>query len=143
MDKFIQAIHEDSAGIVLFDVHAKNMGWAAQAIKACEEEGVEGWLSTDFVGTQIARAQFEEVMNRNLLIFRSTRAGTWQSLIKILFDRVSSACFLMIPAHFFWSSGWQSSWSPLARRFSPNGGAVVTETRSPCISSAPCIQMQK
>ena len=76
IERFIQAIHEDSAGIVLFDVHAKNMGWTAQAIKACEEEGVESWLSTDFVGTQIARAQFEEVMNRNLLVFRSTRAGT-------------------------------------------------------------------
>ena len=93
---FIQAIHEDSAGIVLFDVHAKNMGWAAQAIKACEEEGVESWLSTDFVGTQLARAQFEEVMNRNLLIFRSTRAGTWQSLIKILFDRIASAFLLLL-----------------------------------------------
>jgi exopolysaccharide biosynthesis polyprenyl glycosylphosphotransferase len=96
IERFIQAIHEDSAGIVLFDVHAKNMGWTAQAIKACEEEGVESWLSTDFVGTQIARAQFEEVMNRNLLVFRSTRAGTWQSLIKILFDRVASTFLLIL-----------------------------------------------
>ncbi len=101
IEQFVQAIHEDSAGIVLFDVHAKNMGWAAQAIKACEEEGVESWLSTDFVGTQLARAQFEEVMNRNLLIFRSTRAGTWQSLIKILFDRIASAFLLLILSPLF------------------------------------------
>ena len=123
MDKFIQAIHEDSAGIVLFDVHAKNMGWAAQAIKACEEEGVEGWLSTEFVGTQIARAQFEEVMNRNLLIFRSTRAGTWQSLIKILFDRVSSACFLMILCPLF-----LVIW--LAIKLESPGPALFTQRRS-------------
>ncbi|NDE84663.1 MAG: exopolysaccharide biosynthesis polyprenyl glycosylphosphotransferase [Verrucomicrobia bacterium] len=101
IEDFIQAIHEDSAGIVLFDIHAKNMGWAAQAIKACEEEGVESWLCTDFVGTQLARAQFEEVMNRNLLIFRSTRAGTWQSLIKTLFDRIMSASLLLVLSPLF------------------------------------------
>ncbi|NBR68789.1 MAG: exopolysaccharide biosynthesis polyprenyl glycosylphosphotransferase [Verrucomicrobia bacterium] len=101
IEPFIHAIHEDSAGIVLFDVHAKNMGWAAQAIKACEEEGVESWLSTDFVGTQIARAQFEEVMNRNLLIFRATRAGTWQSLLKIVFDRMTSTLLLVLLAPLF------------------------------------------
>jgi exopolysaccharide biosynthesis polyprenyl glycosylphosphotransferase len=95
IEQFIQSIHEDSAGIVLFDVHAENMSWTAQAIKACEEEGVESWLSTDFVGTQLARAQFEEVMNRNLLVFRSTQAGTWESLIKILFDRITSAALLL------------------------------------------------
>ena len=77
---FVEALHEDSAGIVLFDVGTRHMNWTAQAIKACEEEGIEAWLSTDFVGTQIARAQFEEIMNRNLLVFRSTRAGTWQSV---------------------------------------------------------------
>ena len=96
LEEFVQAIHQDSAGIVLFDVHARNMGWTAEAIKACEEEGVEAWLSTGFVGTQIARAQFEEIMNRNLLVFRSTRAGTWQSLAKILLDRASATFLLLL-----------------------------------------------
>ncbi|NDC79966.1 MAG: sugar transferase [Verrucomicrobia bacterium] len=98
---FVQAIHQDSAGIVLFDVHARNMGWTAEAIKACEEEGVEAWLSTGFVGTQLARAQFEEIMNRNLLVFRSTRAGTWQSLAKILFDRVAATLLLILLSPLF------------------------------------------
>jgi len=101
IEDFIRAIHEDSAGIVLFEVSAKNMGWAAQAIKACEEEGVESWLSTEFVGTQLARAQFEEIMSRNLLIFRSTRAGTWQSLAKVLFDRAASAVLLVLLSPLF------------------------------------------
>ena len=96
LEDFVQAIHQDSAGIVLFDVHARNMGWTAEAIKACEEEGVEAWLSTGFVGTQLARAQFEEIMNRNLLVFRSTRAGTWQSLAKILFDRIAATLLLIL-----------------------------------------------
>ena len=63
LQDFSQALHDDSAGIVLFEVGTRHMNWTAQAIKACEEEGAEAWLSTDFVGTQIARAQFEEIMN--------------------------------------------------------------------------------
>ena len=96
IQEFTQALHEDSAGIVLFEVGTRHMNWTAQAIKACEEEGVEAWLSTDFVGTQIARAHFEEIMNRNLLVFRSTRAGTWQSVAKVLFDRIASALLLLL-----------------------------------------------
>ena len=96
IQQFTQALHEDSVGIVLFEVGTRHMNWTAQAIKACEEEGVEAWLSTDFVGTQIARAQFEEIMNRNLLVFRSTRAGTWQSVAKVLFDRIASALLLLL-----------------------------------------------
>jgi exopolysaccharide biosynthesis polyprenyl glycosylphosphotransferase len=96
IEDFTQALHEDSVGIVLFEVGTRHMNWTAQAIKACEEEGVEAWLSTDFVGTQLARAQFEEIMNRNLLVFRSTRAGTWQSVAKVLFDRIVSTLLLLL-----------------------------------------------
>ena len=98
---FTKALHEDSAGIVLFEVGTRHMNWTAQAIKACEEEGVEAWLSTDFVGTQIARAQFEEIMNRNLLVFRSTRAGTWQSVAKALLDRITSTLLLILLSPLF------------------------------------------
>ena len=98
---FTKALHEDSAGIVLFEVSTRLMNWTAQAIKACEEEGVEAWLSTEFVGTQIARAQFEEIMNRNLLVFRSTRAGTWQSVTKALLDRITSTLLLILLSPLF------------------------------------------
>ena len=96
IQEFTKALHDDSAGIVLFDVGTRHMNWTAQAIKACEEEGIEAWLSTDFVGTQIARAHFEEIMNRNLLVFRSTRAGTWQSVAKVLFDRFAASLLLLL-----------------------------------------------
>ena len=101
IEDFTQALHEDSVGIVLFEVGTRHMNWTAQAIKACEEEGVEAWLSTDFVGTQLARAQFEEIMSRNLLVFRSTRAGTWQSVAKVLFDRFTSTLLLILLSPLF------------------------------------------
>lgn len=101
MADFTQALHDDSAGIVLFEVGTRHMNWTAQAIKACEEEGIEAWLSTEFVGTQLARAQFEEIMNRNLLVFRSTRAGTWQSVAKALLDRIASTLLLILLSPLF------------------------------------------
>jgi exopolysaccharide biosynthesis polyprenyl glycosylphosphotransferase len=95
MDEFIQILHDESAGIVLFEVEPINLAWSTQAIQACEEEGVEAWLSTHFVGAKIAQAHFEEILEQNLLVFRTTRAGVWQSILKMIFDRIISAILLI------------------------------------------------
>ena len=96
LDDFVQILHDESAGIVLFEVESTNLAWATQAIQACEEEGVEAWLSTHFVGAKIAQAHFEEVLDQNLLVFRTTRAGAWQSILKMIFDRVASALLIIL-----------------------------------------------
>jgi exopolysaccharide biosynthesis polyprenyl glycosylphosphotransferase len=93
---FIQTLHDDSAGIVLFEVESQNLAWSSQAIQACEEEGVEAWLSTHFVGTKIAQAHFEEILDQNLLVFRNTQAGPWQSILKIIFDRFASGLMITL-----------------------------------------------
>jgi len=93
---FIQTLHDDSAGIVLFEVESHNLAWSSQAIQACEEEGVEAWLSTHFVGTKIAQAHFEEVLDQNLLVFRTTQAGPWQSILKVIFDRLASGFMITL-----------------------------------------------
>jgi exopolysaccharide biosynthesis polyprenyl glycosylphosphotransferase len=95
LEEFIQILHDESAGIVLFEVESTNLGWSTQAIQACEEEGVEAWLSTHFVGAKIAQAHFEEILEQNLLVFRTTRAGAWQSILKMIFDRITSALLLV------------------------------------------------
>jgi len=95
MDELIQILHDESAGIVLFEVEPTNLAWSTQAIQACEEEGVEAWLSTHFVGAKIAQAHFEEILEQNLLVFRTTRAGAWQSILKMIFDRITSALLLI------------------------------------------------
>jgi exopolysaccharide biosynthesis polyprenyl glycosylphosphotransferase len=96
MAAFVQSLHDESAGIVLFEVGSTNLPWATQAIQACEEEGVEAWLSTEFVGAKIAQAHFEEVLDQNLLVFRTARAGVWQSVLKVIFDRLASALLLIL-----------------------------------------------
>ena len=112
LPNFIQTIHDDSAGIVLFEVESHNLAWSSQAIQACEEEGVEAWLSTHFVGTKIAQAHFEEVLDQNLLVFRTTQAGPWQSIVKVIFDRLASSLIiaLLSPVFLFiWAAiRWES-----------------------------------
>ena len=123
LEDFIQALHTESAGIVLFEVEPSNLPWSVKAIQACEEEGVEAWLSTDFVGTQIARAHFEDIMNRNLLVFRSARGGTGQSIAKILFDRLASGLLLLLFSPLF-AVIW------IAIRLESSGSALFLQQRS-------------
>ena len=120
---FIQSLHDDSAGIVLFEVESHNLAWSSQAIQACEEEGVEAWLSTHFVGTKIAQAHFEEILDQNLLVFRNTQAGPWQSILKIIFDRLASG--LMIT---FLSPVFLLIWAAIRRESA--GPAIFKQKRS-------------
>ena len=123
IEDFIKILHRESAGIVLFEVEPANLPWSAKAIQACEEEGVEAWLSTDFVGTQIARAHFEDIMNRNLLVFRSARGGTGQAIAKIFFDRLCSALLLLLLSPVF-AMIW------IAIRLESTGPALFLQKRS-------------
>jgi len=120
---FIQSLHDDSAGIVLFEVESHNLAWSSQAIQACEEEGIEAWLSTHFVGTKIAQAHFEEVLDQNLLVFRTTQAGPWQSILKVIFDRLASGFMITLLSPLFlliWAAiRWESS-----------GAAIFKQKRS-------------
>jgi exopolysaccharide biosynthesis polyprenyl glycosylphosphotransferase len=74
---------------------------------------VEAWLSTHFVGTKIAQAHFEEVLDQNLLVFRTTQAGPWESIVKVIFDRLASSLIiaLLSPVFLFiWAAiRWESS----------------------------------
>ena len=120
---FIQTLHDDSAGIVLFEVESHNLAWSSQAIQACEEEGVEAWLSTHFVGTKIAQAHFEEILDQNLLVFRNTQAGPWQSILKMIFDRLASGLMITLLSPVF-----LLIWGAIRRESS--GPAIFKQKRS-------------
>ena len=120
---FIQTLHDDSAGIVLFEVESHNLAWSSQAIQACEEEGVEAWLSTHFVGTKIAQAHFEEILDQNLLVFRNTQAGPWQSILKMIFDRLASGLMITLLSPVF-----LLIWAAIRRESS--GPAIFKQKRS-------------
>jgi exopolysaccharide biosynthesis polyprenyl glycosylphosphotransferase len=94
-----------------------------EVVNACEREGVEVWVVTDFIRTSIARAEFDELAGRPLLIFKSTPGDSWQILVKRLVDLAVSlvALILLIPVFICIT---------IAIRLDSPGPALFTQLRS-------------
>jgi exopolysaccharide biosynthesis polyprenyl glycosylphosphotransferase len=86
MPQLIELLHEHSASSVLISAKHTNFERVENVIRLCETEGVEAWLVADFFATQIAKASFDELFGRPLLVFRSAPETSWQMLAKQLLD---------------------------------------------------------
>jgi len=86
MPQLIELLHEHSASSVLISAKHANFERVENIIRLCETEGVEAWLVADFFATQIAKASFDEICGRPLLVFRSAPETSWQMLFKQLLD---------------------------------------------------------
>jgi exopolysaccharide biosynthesis polyprenyl glycosylphosphotransferase len=93
--KLIELLHEHSASSVLVSAKHTNFERVEQIIQLCETEGVEAWLVADFFATHIARASFDELFGRPLIVFRSTPETSWQMLAKQLLDFFGAAMALL------------------------------------------------
>ncbi|MFT5468525.1 MAG: exopolysaccharide biosynthesis polyprenyl glycosylphosphotransferase [Verrucomicrobiales bacterium] len=70
------------------------------AVRACETEGVEAWLSTEFLNTERAKPTFDLLGDQPMLVFRNTPANVTAMLAKEIFDRTLAAILLLISAPF-------------------------------------------
>ena len=84
--ELIELIHEHSASGVFVTARHAQFERVETVIRLCEVEGVEAWLVADFFATHIARASFDEMFGKPLLVFRTTPEVSWQSVIKLLLD---------------------------------------------------------
>lgn len=91
LEDFLSSMHETAVQLVVFDIDHGELQSVARAIRACEDEGIEAWLTADFFQTRVARAKVGYYGTRPLLIFQSTPDSSWQLLMKELFDRVGAA----------------------------------------------------
>jgi len=96
MEEFVALLHEQSANRVLFAAGHTHFGKVQDAIYACEREGVEAWLSTDFFQTSIARPSFDSMGGRLMLVFSSTPAISWALFFKDVFDRIAAFLILLV-----------------------------------------------
>ena len=58
IEDFISSLHEHSVGRVILAFKRLDLGKAQKAIEACEAEGIDAWLSTEFIPTSIAKPNF-------------------------------------------------------------------------------------
>ena len=72
----------------------------AQAVEACELQGVEAWISASFIRTQVARPVFDAVGRKPMLVLRSTPELSWELMLKALIDRCGAALLLVMSLPF-------------------------------------------
>ncbi len=86
----VDAIHRQNVGRVILAFRRIELETVQKAIEACEIEGVEAWLSADFIRTSVARPTYESLGRRPMLVFRATPDLSWALLVKAAFDRAAS-----------------------------------------------------
>jgi exopolysaccharide biosynthesis polyprenyl glycosylphosphotransferase len=99
MADFVESVHQHTPERVIFVGSHGELGRLQEYIGACETEGVESWLSADFMQTAIARPDFDHFGGRPMLVFRTAPSVSWALFLKHLFDRVIA---LVILAAFSW-----------------------------------------
>lgn len=81
---------------VIFATRGTEFDRVAQAVEACELQGVEAWIAASFIRTQIARPVFDSIGNKPMLVLRSTPELSWELLTKGALDRVGALMAILL-----------------------------------------------
>ena len=92
----VEALHHYNVGRVLLAFSKMEMDTVQRSIEVCETEGVEAWLSADFVRTAVAKPTYEMLGKRPMLVFRATPEISWSVLMKSVIDRVAAGSGLLV-----------------------------------------------
>ena len=92
----VEAIHRNNVGRVVLAFSRIELDKVQRAIEACEVEGVEAWLSADFIHTSVAQTTYERLGDRPMLVFRATPEVSWALLIKRTLDRTVAVVGLIL-----------------------------------------------
>jgi exopolysaccharide biosynthesis polyprenyl glycosylphosphotransferase len=89
-------LHEKTVDIVVFSLHERIIPQVQEALLACEAEGVEAWVSANFIQTLFTRVQFDQFAGHPLLIYRSTPSISISLLAKRILDLLGSFVLLVV-----------------------------------------------
>jgi exopolysaccharide biosynthesis polyprenyl glycosylphosphotransferase len=101
VDDLFELLKQESVERVIFSAKATEFEKVAQAVEACELQGVEAWIAASFIRTQIARPVFDAVGSKPMLVLRSTPELSWELMFKGFIDRVG-AVLLLAMSFPFW-----------------------------------------
>ncbi len=101
VEALTEALHRESVGRVVLAFNRLRLEAVQKAIEACEVEGVEAWLSADFIQTSVARPSFENLGRRPMLVFRATPEISWPMMVKDGIDRLGAAAGLVVLSPLF------------------------------------------
>ncbi len=101
VEDLVEALHRHAVGRVVLTFHRMELEKVQRAIEACETEGVEAWLSADFIHTSVARPTYDYLAKKPMLVFRASPELSWAMLVKSAFDRVASAIGIVVAIPLF------------------------------------------
>lgn len=123
IERLVDSLHRNAVERVVFAAAHVHFSRIEQCINACELEGVEAWLWSDFIQTSIARPTFDALGEKPMLVFRCTPEASWELLIKGVIDRVGAAVLL-----FFTLPLW--IFAAIGIRLSSEGPVFFAQMRS-------------
>ena len=95
VEDLYELLKEETVERVIFATRRTAFDRVAQAVEACELQGVEAWIAASFIRTQIARPVFDSIGNKPMLVLRSTPELSWELLTKEVFDRVGALLLII------------------------------------------------
>jgi exopolysaccharide biosynthesis polyprenyl glycosylphosphotransferase len=93
---FIETLHDQAVDIVVFSLDERIVPQVREALLACEAEGIEAWVSADFIQTLFTHVQFDQFAGRPVLIYRTTPAISWELLSKRIIDFAGALVLLVL-----------------------------------------------
>lgn len=102
LEAFSALLKKESVGRVIFAPKHTEFGELAELVEICEVQGVEAWISADFIRTQVARPDFDSMGGKPMLVLRSTPELSWALWVKGMFDFVASFLLIAISMLLIW-----------------------------------------
>ena len=96
VEELFTLLKNESVARVIFVAKDAEFEKVAQAVEACELQGVEAWITASFIRTQIARPVFDSVGGKPMLVLRSTPELSWELLCKKIFDWMGAVLIILI-----------------------------------------------
>jgi exopolysaccharide biosynthesis polyprenyl glycosylphosphotransferase len=122
VEHLVLLLHEQNVERVIFAAGRVHLNRIEEAVNACELEGVEAWLSAEFIQTSIARPTFDAMGGKPMLVFRCTPEVSWALFVKSLIDKVGALVLLLVSAPFM-----LAAW--LGIRITSPGPAIFSQMR--------------
>jgi exopolysaccharide biosynthesis polyprenyl glycosylphosphotransferase len=101
-EEFTTLIKHESVARVIFAPKQTEFGKLAELVEICELQGVEAWISADFIQTQVARPDFDSMGGKPMLVLRSTPELSWALWVKGAIDFLVSAVVLSASVVLIW-----------------------------------------
>jgi exopolysaccharide biosynthesis polyprenyl glycosylphosphotransferase len=96
MTRLVETLHERAVSRVVFAAQHVHFSKIEEAVQACETEGVEAWISADFLQTTLARPTFDMFAGRLMLVFQSAPNISWSLWMKEMVDRLAALVLIVL-----------------------------------------------